>query len=42
MTGRTVCHRRRIAETPVQRHGFEVRHLAVHDTGETPWAGDVA
>ena len=29
-----VCHRRRIAEILVQRHGFDVHHLAVHDTGQ--------
>jgi uncharacterized protein (DUF488 family) len=28
-----VCHRRRIAEILAQRHGFDVHHLAVHDTG---------
>ena len=29
-----VCHRRRIAEILAQRHGFDVHHLAVHDTGQ--------
>jgi uncharacterized protein (DUF488 family) len=31
-----VCHRRRIAEILAQRHGFELRHLAV--SAETPSA----
>ena len=29
-----VCHRRRIAEILVQRRGFDVHHLAVHDAGQ--------
>ena len=29
-----VCHRRRIAQILAQRHGFDVHHLAVHDTGQ--------
>ena len=38
-----VCHRRRIAEILARRHGFDVRHLAVCDTGQPLRAdGDVA
>jgi uncharacterized protein (DUF488 family) len=29
-----ICHRHRVAEILAQRHGFAVRHLAVHTTGE--------
>ncbi len=29
-----ICHRRRIAEILAQRHGFAVRHLAVHAAGK--------
>ena len=28
-----VCHRRRIAEILIERHGFALHHLAVHDGG---------
>ena len=35
-----VCHRRRIAEILAKRHGFDVHHLAVHDTGQALHAAD--
>jgi uncharacterized protein (DUF488 family) len=38
-----VCHRRRIAEILASRHGFDVYHLAVCDTGRPLCSeGDVA